>query len=961
VEDEFHYDNLGNVVSHEDARGNTTTFSYVDNYSDSTNHYSYAYPTLVTNTEGHEVATLYNFNTGLPMSVFDARDLETEFTYDAMNRPLTITEPNGRVTSYTYTDSTPKVEEQVTVASGVVRKTETTFDKLNRPIQTELYDPAGNVFVDTEYDGVGLVKRISAPYRSGSPVWTETAYDVLGRPVTVTNPDSTIVNVAYSGNKVTTTDEAGVSRRQTFNGLGQLTKVEEPDPNSAGYLETSYSYYVFGPLAQVSQGSQTRTFTHDWLGRMTQEVHPETGTYNYSYDNGGLPLTRTDERVRVATYTYDDIGRLLTIVYTGDDGLTPGVSYTYDQNGFTGFLTEACVGEVSTTPTTTCGGEVTTSTFEYDDAGNLAEENVEFDGVTGTFTTGYTYDLDGRLLTVTYPSGRVVTQSYVNSGGIASDRTNTLTDSPTSATLVSSVTDNAAGAITARTLAGGIAETRNFNTRNQLTQITAAANSTTLLDISYGYGTSNDGRIRSRTDAIQPEHSAAYHFDEIGRLTAVGGGESSWAISWALDRYGNRTAQTPSGLASGRVGQQTTASWTNNKFSGYTYDEAGNLQADGTGTYFYDAESRIYKINSTDVLYAYDYAGRRIKRKIGSVTTYYVYGMTGLMSEFSTTSGASGAASSDRLQYRVGEQTGTAVMLMDSGGVPRENNRVFPFGEPWLLTTGSNNSEKFTTYQHDNDASTDLDYAMARYYASRSGRFMTPDPGHVGADVGDPQSWNAYAYTANDPVNRVDPTGTKYQICLDGIGCHDEEDQDYDLLYAQQHGRQGYHMPTPVMGTESDNGHVGFIYVSGQRVGEVRYTLTEAQRFGMEMNRRADAAQDLLLVAAGGSVALGVTGGLAAFYSGATAGSGLTTLGRIGIQQIVKPSPGQIAQMERVLAQQGRRAVEKALQSLERRLAEHLDKIKAAKDAGGYTSSMEREVQNFRQLIEAAKKVLGRR
>jgi RHS repeat-associated protein len=129
------------------------------------------------------------------------------------------------------------------------------------------------------------------------------------------------------------------------------------------------------------------------------------------------------------------------------------------------------------------------------------------------------------------------------------------------------------------------------------------------------------------------------------------------------------------------------------------------------------------------------------------------------MSEFSTTSGASGAASSDRLQYRVGEQTGTAVMLLDSGGGnPRENNRVFPFGEPWLQFAGSNNTEKFT-YQHDNDVGTDLDYAMARYYASRSGRFMTPDPGHIGANPNDSASWNAYVYVDNDPINHVDDNG----------------------------------------------------------------------------------------------------------------------------------------------------------------------------------------------------------
>jgi RHS repeat-associated protein len=163
------------------------------------------------------------------------------------------------------------------------------------------------------------------------------------------------------------------------------------------------------------------------------------------------------------------------------------------------------------------------------------------------------------------------------------------------------------------------------------------------------------------------------------------------------------------------------------------------------------------------------------------VTTYYFYGLTGLTSEFSTASGASAAASTDRLQYRVGEQTGTAVMLLDSSGNPRENNRVFPFGEPWLEFAASNNNEKFTTYQHDNDAGSDLDYAMARYYASRSGRFMTPDPGHVGAHLEDPQSWNAYAYTANDPINRTDPSGLDYILCTRERSCVDSY-SDFDFF-----------------------------------------------------------------------------------------------------------------------------------------------------------------------------------
>src|SRR5262249_51238143 len=104
------------------------------------------------------------------------------------------------------------------------------------------------------------------------------------------------------------------------------------------------------------------------------------------------------------------------------------------------------------------------------------------------------------------------------------------------------------------------------------------------------------------------------------------------------------------------------------------------------------------------------------------------------------------------------------VMLLSSDGQARENNRVFPFGEPWLSFMASNNNEKFTTY--DRDSETGNDYAMARFYASRDGRFMSPDPGHIGADPTYPQSWNAYTYGLNDPINNIDPDGSE---CVNGV------------------------------------------------------------------------------------------------------------------------------------------------------------------------------------------------
>jgi RHS repeat-associated protein len=54
-----------------------------------------------------------------------------------------------------------------------------------------------------------------------------------------------------------------------------------------------------------------------------------------------------------------------------------------------------------------------------------------------------------------------------------------------------------------------------------------------------------------------------------------------------------------------------------------------------------------------------------------------------------------------------------------------------------------------------------LDYADQRYRSKQFGRFMSPDTSGRVLD-GDPESWNQYAYTAGDPVNRLDPNGLYY-------------------------------------------------------------------------------------------------------------------------------------------------------------------------------------------------------
>ena len=46
---------------------------------------------------------------------------------------------------------------------------------------------------------------------------------------------------------------------------------------------------------------------------------------------------------------------------------------------------------------------------------------------------------------------------------------------------------------------------------------------------------------------------------------------------------------------------------------------------------------------------------------------------------------------------------------------------------------------------------------MARYYDSTVGRFCSADP--VGGETNDPQTWNRYTYSQNDPIDFTDPSG----------------------------------------------------------------------------------------------------------------------------------------------------------------------------------------------------------
>ncbi len=109
--------------------------------------------------------------------------------------------------------------------------------------------------------------------------------------------------------------------------------------------------------------------------------------------------------------------------------------------------------------------------------------------------------------------------------------------------------------------------------------------------------------------------------------------------------------------------------------------------------------------------------------------------------------------SGSSMTYYHGDHLSTRVTT-DAAGNRLGEEGHFPFGEVWYQT-GPNNKWFFTTYNRDSESG--LDYALARYYNSRTGTFCSADP--VAGSVDDPQSWNRYPYGRNDPIDITDPSG----------------------------------------------------------------------------------------------------------------------------------------------------------------------------------------------------------
>src|SRR6266478_4947825 len=652
----------------------------------------------------------------------------------------------------------------------------------------------------TQYDSgtvwitVGGGAPTTVNYGQGSTpssIASALASALTGSTVTATATNSTVnltsVMTGSAANSITlaagsATNQPGTFSQPSFQTApsgATLTGGSDPTLSLSTPAITAYNYTVLDSLTSVTQGAQTRTYLYDALGRLTSASTPEAGTLCFGTVSGGACqsngydsfdnlLYKTDARGVVTNYSYDGLNRLYQTSYNvGSTGVpaTPTVTLTYGTNS----------SQNNNGRLITMTDGVGSENYSYDNLGQITQLQKLISGT--AYPISYAYNLAGEMIQIIYPSGRVVQQSFDAIGRLCEIAPSTSGCSTAASPYATAFGYNTASQVTGFNYGNGVGTAIGYSPdRLQMTALQYAKGGSTLFNLSYAYGStgSNNGQISGITDSVDNGRTISYTYDALARLsTAVTTGSTNypqWGLSMTYDRYGNRTAEIPtagSGMPSNSVAVDAATNHINS--GGYAYDAAGNMTNDGSNTLAYDAENRVVTATGGggSGTYTYDGKGLRVTKVSGGMTTVYIFSGEKVIAEYDNAA-AVGSPSreyiySGSLKLAKIESSSTIYyhsdhlssrVLTDLAGSTVAQRGHYSFGESWF-ETGTASKFKFTTYERDGESGND--YAMARYNVNRLGRFASPDP--LAGSPSSPQSLNRYAYSANDPVNLVDPSG----------------------------------------------------------------------------------------------------------------------------------------------------------------------------------------------------------
>lgn len=790
------YDSNDNVVSELDCNGESWTWSYsTDNatgWADpgtgaAAATFSYSSPDATMNLAGsgsyvhtydsgylwlvtdpdlyYNEYNFYDTAVAKPTAVFDKRGEVTIFSYNAMGQVIQKTTPLGFDWFYSYT-SFNDVDDVTSPVSG--EYIDYIYDGNGRLIQVtqNVTSSTTRDVVKITYDGYGQIDTVEDALKR----ITDYDYNPRGELDQVLQPDYAAKYYAYDDYSRLTDayDNAVNTTVNTYDETGWLIQVQNPDLTT-----TSYEYDDNGNRTDFyDELSRHQTWLYDESGRMIKHTNARGDENEYTYYQPGWIDTHENGNGNFLDYTYTSRGDLLALSHL-DGGIEYWVrdedgrvfrheldlflgagydEYTYDDDGRLTNINYPTTADV---------------TFTYDDA-NRREQMVD-----GTGTTNWDYDLAGQLTDLDTPQGQI-DYSY-NDDGTRATMTEvglgTMTYDWDATTGPLNWVQNRFGETTTygyhptlgyletKVLHSGQFEDYRYDSRYRLDRIRVwDSYLTPLRETKYDFNDASE--VESLfVDSVQTD----YTYDAASQiLTEVRPGYSA---TYTYDDNGNRLSKAISGGITETYNYSNellqSVTWNGGlNYKNYTYDSAGRtieIDDNGTSRYFtYDEESRITAITgSYSATYEYNGLDTRTEKIESSVTRTFMRDGVGVTDPVLN----DGAAA---YTPGISERRSSTTTYLHSGiknsdfqtdtGMAQVAERTYDAFGNQTASTGSWQGPfgYGGKFRYQEDGS-GLKLLGHRYYDSSTGRFLSRDTAKDGT--------NWYSYCSNSPLIRADPTG----------------------------------------------------------------------------------------------------------------------------------------------------------------------------------------------------------
>ena len=719
----FAHDAYGNRTAETDEDGHTTSHAY-----DATYH---VFETQRCNALGQCTSYGWDAALGVKTSEADANGASS-IAHDAIGRATQMVSPGGIAVSYAYVSWGDPTQAHIhtVVADGSTDGlwSDQYSDGIGR---TWRVVKKGGFTRDTLYSDISSrVWKESLSYASGETVRYDVyGYDGAGRKRTVTHPDGSVAQRIYGNGTEAQLDELGNEHLFWKDGLGRVIQIGEL--NAGVWAYTAKQYDALDDLVKVTDAKgNVSTYAFDSLSRRTAVADADLGASSYQYSAAGLLTGVTDAAGRTTSLQYDAALRRVAKVYP--DGSE--VTWAYDQAGH-----GASAGRL-----TAVGDASYTESFTYSGEGALTSDTKCVQATCETF--GRAYDAVGRVASVTYPDGEVVTNGYDADGRLAAV-----------SGYVTNIAYDSSGSITSLVYPNGTTTSYAYdpNRRWLSSAQVVGGGGTTLYQASYGYDAA--ARVTSSASSTNPLMNLSYGYDGLSRLTGVSGSQSE---SIAYDATGNIVSA--GGGAYAYADPKHVHAATSMGANAYSYDANGNLLSGGGRTLAWDYDNRVESVTEAagSTTYKYNAGGQRTLKSGPNSTTLYFgeladtlngalekYYYAGSILVAKQSAGATTWYHADRI--------GSIRLMTTAAGAKANGYDYAAWGGVVAQNGGVGNEVGFQGQRQ--DAESGLVYMNARYYDPQLHRFLSADTIVPNGD--NPQALNRYAFAYNNPVVNTDPSG----------------------------------------------------------------------------------------------------------------------------------------------------------------------------------------------------------